>query len=75
MKLVPHRKIDPRKRALAIRNIEAHLERTTWSKGIYMQRLSVPGARPGQIRAAARKLFDRLQRDARILAAKQGGAL
>jgi hypothetical protein len=51
---------------IILENIEAHLERTPWGKGgaIMATRgnnrtvASWPGARPGQISAGARKIYD-----------------
>jgi hypothetical protein len=41
-----------------LKSIESHLERTTWGRGIYIPGMVVPAARPAQIRAGARKLYD-----------------
>jgi hypothetical protein len=59
-----------------IRQLAASLDRTTWGRGIYTERFQVPGARPGQIRAGARKLYDVMRRDYRIAMAEaeKGGA-
>jgi hypothetical protein len=55
-----------------LRAIERHLERTTWARGIYVEGRVVPAARPGQIRAGARKILD--QRRARARRQAKGGA-
>jgi hypothetical protein len=49
-----------------LKAIESHLERTAWGRGGVIQSTrgedriiaAWPGARPGQIRAGARKLYD-----------------
>lgn len=61
-------------RAVCIAQLANGLERTTWSKGIYTEKLTVPGARPAQIRAGAKKLYDVLRRNYRADLAKMGGA-
>ena len=45
-------------RAQNIQQIANHLERTTWGRGIYIPGMVVPAARPAQIKAGARKLYD-----------------
>ena len=56
-------KRDFRRQNIAI--AERALERSVWGKGIYTQHLAVPAARPSQIRAGARKLYDVIQGQAR----------
>jgi hypothetical protein len=56
-------------RATALSQLETYLDRTAWGRGVYTQHLQVPGARPGQIRAGARKLYDVLKAQVR----KSGG--
>jgi len=58
----------PAFRAKNIRSILSHLERTTWGKGGVIQSTHgedrivavFPAARPAQLRAGARKLYDQL---------------
>ena len=38
--------------------LQNHLERTAWGHGIYLPGMVVPAARPAQIKAGARKLYD-----------------
>jgi hypothetical protein len=63
-------------RSECVRQLAAGLDRTVWGKGIYTEKLVVPGARPGQIRAGARKLYDVMRRDFRMAksAEEKGGA-
>ena len=62
-------------RGECVRQLAAGLDRTRWGRGIYSERFQVPGARPGQIRAGAKKLYDVMRRDFRIAkAAEKGGA-
>lgn len=44
-----------------IKQIERHLDCTTWGRGIYIPGRVVPAARPAQIRAGARKVYDQLK--------------
>lgn len=58
------------RRLSIFKSIESHLERTAWGRGIYGilpngQHITVPGARPGQIRAGAKKLYDVIAAQAR----------
>jgi hypothetical protein len=73
MKLPKPTVLSARDRRIAISDLLYYLQTTTWGRGIYTQHRAVPGARPGQLRAGARKLFERLRRDDRIFAAEKAG--
>jgi hypothetical protein len=40
--------------------LERRLCRSAWGKGVYTEHFQVPSARPAQIRAGAKKLYDQL---------------
>ena len=52
-------------RQTCINQLIVHLERSAWGKGVFMRGKVVAGARPAQIRAGARKLYDKLWADYR----------
>lgn len=52
-------------RAECHKQLVTHLERSPWGKGVFVGRISVPGATIRQIHAGAGKLFDRFAREYR----------
>lgn len=52
----PSFKADSKRQILKV--IERNLEHTAWGHGVYTKTYAVPGARPAQIRAGAKKLYD-----------------
>ena len=65
-KLIPLTRPTGQERARIIARLERSLELSAMGRGVILHHKIVPAATNRQVKAAAKKLFDRLSRDRRV---------